>query len=78
MKRISYSLAILLLLTLPVYGEATLSGSGDFSGRAVLSFLGTSVTATFSGKVSLSGTLTDCEEAIPFTASGNDQWNCNW
>ena len=70
MKRISYSLAILLLLTLPVYGEATLSGSGDFSGRAVLSFLGTSVTATFSGKVSLSGTLTDCEEAIPFTASG--------
>ncbi len=70
MKRIFYSLAILLLLTLPAYGEATLSGSGDFSGRAVLSFLGTSVTATFSGKISLSGTLTDCGETIPFTSSG--------
>ena len=70
MKRIFYILAILLLLTLPAYGEATLSGSGDFSGRAVLSFLGTSVTATFTAEISLSGTLTDCGETIPFTASG--------
>lgn len=59
MKRIFYILAILILLTLPAYGEDTLSGSGDFSGRAVLSFLGTSVTATFTGEISLSGTLTD-------------------
>ena len=70
MKRIFYFLAILILLTLPAYGEATLSGSGDFSGRAVLSFLGTSVTATFTGEISLSGMLTDCGESIPFTASG--------
>jgi len=69
-KRIFYILAILILLTLPAYGEATLSGSGDFSGRAVLSFLGTSVTATLTAEISLSGTLTDCGEAIPFTASG--------
>ncbi len=70
MKHIFYILAIIILLALPSYGEATLSGSGDFSGRAVLSFLGTSVTATFTGKISLSGTLTDCGEAIPFTAIG--------
>ena len=70
MKRIFYILAILILLTLPAYGEASLSGSGDFSGRAILSFLGTSVTATFTAEISLSGTLTDCGEAIPFTASG--------
>ncbi len=70
MKRIFYILAILIVLTLPAHGEAILSGSGDFSGRAVLSFLGTSVTVTFTGKISLSGTLTDCGKAIPFTASG--------
>jgi hypothetical protein len=70
MKRIFYILAILTLFTLPSYGEATLSGSGDFSGRAVLSFLGTSVTAPFTGKIFLSGTLTNCGETIPFTASG--------
>ena len=70
MQRIFYILAILILLALPAYGEATLLGSGDFSGRAVLSFLGTSVTAPFTGEISLSGTLTDCGETIPFTASG--------
>jgi hypothetical protein len=67
MQRIFYTLAIILLLTFPAYGEASLLGSGDFSGRAVLSFLGTSVTATFSGKISLSGTLTDC----------GDRWDCS-
>jgi len=69
-KRIFYILAILVLLSPSAYGETTLSGSGDFSGRAILSFLGTSVTATLTAEISLSGTLTDCGETLPFTVSG--------
>ncbi|MCD5416628.1 hypothetical protein LR032_06050 [Candidatus Bipolaricaulota bacterium] len=64
------ALVLLPVFATPAFAEAALSGSGDFAGTAVLSFSGTSITATLAGDLTLSGTIAYGGKAIPFTATG--------
>lgn len=63
-------LMAILLATAPAWAQTSLTGSGDFSGTAVLWFAGTDVTAKFTGQLSLSGSVTLDGHTFRFTAKG--------
>ncbi len=71
LTRIILALAVAAIVVLPAAAQRSFTGSGDFSGTAVLWFSGTNVTAKFTGNLSITGSVTIDGERVRFTAKGS-------